>query len=216
MYLFPTPLSFPANCKKPIFEILEKDKRVISDISWPLTSFIFFFCAAFWNRLIALMKLFSLGRTVFAVAAKFPSPVALVKWQKDDDNAAHVRNGMVPGRSPETVYSRIASRPGDDWSPPRFVFFTFIHHFSNSPYHDITELLHISASVDFIHFLSFLHKHPPGSLFLPPNCTNYCQQSTRISKSWIYPTAHPVFISPATFYPKCNQSRQKTSFLVFD
>ena len=55
------------------------------------------------------MKLFSLGRTVFAVAPKFGSPVALVKWQKDDDNAAHVRNGMVPGRSPETVYSRIAS-----------------------------------------------------------------------------------------------------------
>ena len=65
------------------------------------------------------MKLFSLGRTVFAVAPKFGSPVALVKWQKDDDNAAHVRNGMVPGRSPETVYSRIASRVDATLDPRR-------------------------------------------------------------------------------------------------
>ena len=31
-----------------------------------------------------------------------------------------------------------------------------------------------------------------------------------------YPTAHPVFISPATFNLMSNQSRQKNSFLVFD
>ena len=47
------------------------------------------------------MKLFSLGGLVSAPPAKFPTPVGLVKWQKDDDNAAHVRNGMVPGRSPD-------------------------------------------------------------------------------------------------------------------
>ena len=47
------------------------------------------------------MKLFSLGGLVSAPPTKFVSPVALVKWQKDDYNAAHVRNGMVPGRSPD-------------------------------------------------------------------------------------------------------------------
>ena len=56
------------------------------------------------------MKLFSLGGLVSAPPAKFVSPVALVKWQKDNANAAHVRNGMELWRSPETVYSRTASR----------------------------------------------------------------------------------------------------------
>ena len=78
---------------------------------------------------------------------------------------------------------------------------TFIHryHVSNSPYHDITELLNISASVDFIHFLSFLDKHPPGSLFLPPSCTNYFQQSTRISKKWTTRPPTPFSCPPPLF-----------------
>ena len=55
------------------------------------------------------MKLFSLGHTVLAIPSKFGLAVALVKWQKDDDNAAHVRNGMVPGRSPDRRWG--AQRP---------------------------------------------------------------------------------------------------------
>ena len=47
------------------------------------------------------MKLFSVGRIVLAIPSKFGPAIALVKWQKDDDDAAHVRNGMVPGRSPD-------------------------------------------------------------------------------------------------------------------
>ena len=65
------PHTFSANRKKLNFGKIKNDKSVFSGISWPLTSFIFFFCAAFWNRLIALIKLFSLGRTVLAAAAKF-------------------------------------------------------------------------------------------------------------------------------------------------
>ena len=41
------------------------------------------------------MKLFSLGRTDLAVSSKLPTPVGLVKVQKDNNSAAHVRNGMV-------------------------------------------------------------------------------------------------------------------------
>ena len=41
------------------------------------------------------MKLFSLGGLVSAPPTKFPLPVGLVKWQKDNNCAAHVRNGMV-------------------------------------------------------------------------------------------------------------------------
>ena len=76
------PLSFSANRKKLNFGKIQNDKSVFSDISWPLTSFIFFFCAAFWNRLIALMKLFSLGRTVLAIPSKFGLPVAWYKYRK--------------------------------------------------------------------------------------------------------------------------------------
>ena len=79
----------------------QSDKSVFSGSSWPLTSFISRGCSGIWNRLIALMKLFSLGRIVLAILSKFGPAIALVKWQKDDDTAAHVRNGMVPGRSPD-------------------------------------------------------------------------------------------------------------------
>ena len=48
--------------------VFQSDKSVFSDISWPLTSFISRGCSGIWNRLIALMKLFSLGRTVLAVS----------------------------------------------------------------------------------------------------------------------------------------------------
>ena len=51
------------------------------------------------------MELFSLGGVLSAPPTKFVSPVGLVKWQKDDDNAAHVRNGMVPGRSPDRRFA---------------------------------------------------------------------------------------------------------------
>ena len=74
---FPTPFSFSANRKKLNFAKIKNDKSVFSDISWRLTSFIFFLCAAFQNRLIALMKLFSLGRTVLAVSSKFAVRIAL-------------------------------------------------------------------------------------------------------------------------------------------
>ena len=50
------------------------------------------------------MELFSLGGLDFGCELpSFRRRLGIVKWQKDDDNAAHVRNGMVPGRSPETV-----------------------------------------------------------------------------------------------------------------
>ena len=120
------PLSFSANRKKPIFGKIKNNKSVFSDISWSLTSFIFFFCAGYWNRLIALIKLFSLGRTVFAVAPKFGSPVALVKWQKDDDNAAHVRNGMVPGRSPDRRFAHCVQSCNETHSLPSFCFFSIV------------------------------------------------------------------------------------------
>ena len=79
---FQTPLSFSANRKKLNFEKIKNDKSVFSDISWPLTSFIFFFSAAFWNRLIALMKLFSLGRTVLAGVPNFRWRLVDSKVQK--------------------------------------------------------------------------------------------------------------------------------------
>ena len=109
-HFFQPPLSFSANRKNVNFAKIKNDRSVFSDISWPLTSFIFFFCAAFWNRLIALMKLFSLGRTDLAVSSKFAAAVSSIKLQNDNENAAHVRNGKVLWRSPETVVSRTASR----------------------------------------------------------------------------------------------------------
>ena len=81
-HFFQLPLSFSANRKKLNFAKIKNDKSVFSDISWPLTSFIFFFCAAFWNRLIALMKLFSLGRTVLAGLTKLPLAVGVYKYRK--------------------------------------------------------------------------------------------------------------------------------------
>ena len=77
-----TPHTFSANRKKLNFAKIKNDKSVFSGISWPLTSFIFFLCAAFGNRLIALMKLFSLGRTVLAIPAKFGLAVWLIKVLK--------------------------------------------------------------------------------------------------------------------------------------
>ena len=53
--------------------------------------------------------------------------------------------------------------------------------YSVSWYHRITEHCIINR---LYYFLRFHHEYPPGSLFLPANCSNYCQQSTRISKSW--------------------------------
>ena len=55
------------------------------------------------------MKLFSLGRTDLAVSSKLPAAVSSIKLQNDNENAAHVRNGKVLWRSPETVVSRTAS-----------------------------------------------------------------------------------------------------------
>ena len=89
------------------------DKSLFSDISWPLTSFIFFFCAGYWNRLIALMQLFSLGRTVFAGLTKLWSPVATEKYRM---TIIVLRTSVMvwyTWRSPWTVFSRTASRPGD-------------------------------------------------------------------------------------------------------
>ena len=68
--------------QKTEFRKIKNDKSVFSDISWPLTSFIFFFCAAFWNRFIALVKLFSLGRTVLAIPSKFGFGGWLIKVLK--------------------------------------------------------------------------------------------------------------------------------------
>ena len=59
------------------------------------------------------MKLFSLGRTDLAVSSKLATAVSSIKLQNDNENAAHVRNGKVLWRSPETVVSRTASRTVD-------------------------------------------------------------------------------------------------------
>ena len=55
------------------------------------------------------MKLFSLGRTDLAVSSKLATAVSSIKPQRDNENAAHVRNGKVLWRSPETVVLRTAS-----------------------------------------------------------------------------------------------------------
>ena len=75
-----------------------------------------------------------------------------------------------------------------------------------------------SSSIDFIHFLRFHHEyHLRLARF---SCLQTAQTTANIRHlfrvSWIYPTAHPVSISPATFNLMSNQSRQKNSFLVFD
>ena len=60
------------------------------------------------------MKLFSLGRTDLAVSSKLATAVSSIKLQNDNENAAHVRNGKVLWRSPETVVLRTASRVDAD------------------------------------------------------------------------------------------------------
>ena len=147
------------------------------------------------------MKLFSLGRTDLAVSSKLPTPVGIANCRR---TIIVLRTSVMvryTWRSPWTVVFAHCVQSSNDNRCRRYFLNTFIHryHVSNSPYHDITELLNISASVDFIHFLSFLDKHPPGSLFLPPNCTNYFQQSTRISKKWTTRPPTPFSCPPPLF-----------------
>ena len=109
-HFFPLPLTFSANRKKPIFGKIKNDKSVFLDISWPLTSFIFFFCAGYWNRLIALMKLFSLGSTVLAGLTKLWSPAAIERYRM---TIIVLRTSVMvwfTWRSTSTVFSRTASR----------------------------------------------------------------------------------------------------------
>ena len=77
--------------------------------------------------------------------------------------------------------------------------------------YNITEILNISSSIDSIYFLRFLlaHAFPAFELLkLLPTIDTYSELIN-------YPTAHPVFISPAKFYPKSNRSLPETSFLFF-
>ena len=121
------PLSFPANRKKPNFGKMKSDKSVFSDISWPLTSFIFFFCAGYWNRLIALMKLFSLGRTDLAVSSKLPTPVGIAKCRR---TIIVLRTSVMvwyTWRSPWTVvFAHCVQSSNETHSLPSCLFFSIV------------------------------------------------------------------------------------------
>ena len=105
------PLSFSANHKKTYFR--ENQKRQKCDFGHFLTSdviHIFLLCRI-------LKSTYGTNETFFSRTHRFGCELQtsdrrlrIEKWQRDNYSAAHVCNGMVPGRPPETVVSRTASR----------------------------------------------------------------------------------------------------------
>ena len=159
---------------------------------------------------------FSRTRRFLISRSAWPLRVSSINDKNDDENAAHVRNGMVLWRSPETVVSRTASSRVQRHSLPSFFkdIFSAVSFlkFSVSWYHRVTEHFIICG----LHSLSKLPQQVSAWLsFLACQLLKQLPTFDTYLEYSIYPTAHPVSISPDTFYPKSNQSRQKTSFLVF-
>ena len=123
---------------------------------------------------------------------------------------------MVPGRPPDRRFAHCVQQ-----SATTFVakFFKYIFpsvsfsKFSVSWYYRVTEHFIISG----LHSLSKLPQQTSALLaFLAFKLHKLLPTIDTSFEFSIYLTAHPVSISPATFNLMSNQSRQKTSFLVFD
>ena len=107
--VLPGPLNFPQIAKNRFSGKSKTTKvcfRTFPDL-WRHSYFLL--CAGYWNRLIALMKLFSLGRTDLAVSSKLPTPVGIAKCRR---TIIVLRTSVMvwyTWRSPWTVVSRTAS-----------------------------------------------------------------------------------------------------------
>ena len=176
------PLRSMAKCKKPEF------RSLLAELGHFLTSDVILkenFCrlASIW--LIGLMKLFALGRTDLAAARKFRLVGKAENFTEKVVILLRIFEFCRRRRDAlrATLGAYVQYRWCRCWTP------LFVYTLSRAVLVGVVcadvwcSWYHRDTEHFIIYRLHLLTEVPSGLLFLLPNCSNYCQQSTRIP-SW--------------------------------